>query len=47
MSIMMASSYNTIPAAQMTQVVTNYQYEIKKENDKRNIYLLKSSYTSM
>ena len=40
-------SYNTIPAAQMTQVVTNYQYEIKKENDKRNIYLLKSLYLNV
>ena len=36
-----ANSYHTIPAAKMTQAVTNYEYEIKKEDDKRNIYLLK------
>ena len=41
------NSYNTIPAAKMTQAVTNYQYEIKKENDKRNIYLLKSLYLNV
>ena len=40
-------NYNTIPAAQMTQVVTNYQYEIKKEDDKRNIYLLKATYLNV
>ena len=41
------NSYNTIPAAKMTQAVTNYQYEIKKENDKRNIYLLKPQYLNV
>ena len=38
------NSYHTIPAANMTQAVTNYQYEIAKEDDKRNIYLLKPTY---
>ena len=41
------NSYNTIPAAKMTQAVTNYQYEIKKENDKRNIYILKPQYLNV
>ena len=41
------NSYNTIPAAKMTQAVTNYQYEIKKEDDKRNIYLLKPQYLNV
>ena len=31
----------------MTQVVTNYQYEVKKEDDKRNIYLLKASFINV
>ena len=38
------NSYHTIPAAKMTKAVTNYQYEIKKEDEKRNIYLLKPAY---
>ena len=41
------NSYNTVPAAQMTQAITNYEYEIKKEDDKRNIYLLKSLYLNV
>ena len=41
------NSYHTIPAANMTQAVTNYQYEIKKEDDKRNIYLLKPDYLNV
>ncbi len=40
-------SYHTIPAANMTQAVTNYQYEIKKEDEKRNIFLLKPEYLSV
>ena len=40
-------SYHTIPAANMTQAVTNYEYEIKKEDDKRNIYLLKPDYLNV
>ena len=41
------NSYHTIPAAKMTQAVTNYQYEIQKENDKRNIYVLKPEYLNV
>ena len=41
------NSYHTIPAANMTQTVTNYQYEIKKEDDKRNIFLLKPDYLNV
>ena len=40
-------SYHTIPAANMTQAVTNYQYEIAKEDDKRNIFLLKPEYLNI
>ena len=40
-------SYHTIPAANMTKAVTNYQYEIEKENEKRNIFLLKSDYLNV
>ena len=40
-------SYHTIPAANMTQAVTNYQYEIKKEDDKRNIFILKPDYLNV
>ena len=42
-----ANSYHTIPAAKMPQVVTNYQYEIDKEDDKRNIFLLKPDYLNV
>ena len=31
----------------MTQAVTNYEYEIKKENAKRNIYVLKPDYLNV
>ena len=41
------NSYHTIPAAKMTQAVTNYQYEIQKEDDKRNIYVLKPEYLNV
>ena len=41
------NNYNTIPVAQMTTGITNYDYEIKKENAKRNIYLLKSLYLNV
>jgi len=41
------NAYHTIPAANMTQAVTNYQYEIKKENEKRNIFLLKPDYLNV
>ena len=41
------NAYHTIPAANMTQAVTNYQYEIAKEDDKRNIFLLKPEYLNV
>ena len=41
------NSYHTIPAANMTQAVTNYEYEIKKENNKRNIFVLKPIYLNV
>ena len=41
------NAYHTIPAANMTQAVTNYEYEIKKEDDKRNIFLLKPDYLNV
>ena len=41
------NNYNTIPVAQMTTGITNYDYEIKKEDAKRNIYLLKSLYLNV
>ena len=40
-------SYHTIPAAKMTLGITNYQYEMKKEDAKRNIYLLKPEYLNV
>ena len=41
------NNYNTIPVAQMTTGITNYDYEIKREDAKRNIYLLKSIYLNV
>ena len=41
------NSYHTIPASNMTQTVTNYQYEIDKEDDKRNIFILKPEYLNV
>ena len=41
------NTYHTIPVANMTKAVTNYEYEIKKENDKRNIFLLKPIYLNI
>jgi len=40
-------SYNTIPAAKMTTAITNYEYEMKKEDDKRNIFILKPRYLTV
>ena len=40
-------NYNTIPAAQMTKAITNYEYEVEKENNKRNIFLLKPTYLNV
>ena len=39
--------YHTIPAANITKSVTNYQYEIDKEDVKRNIFLLKPEYLNV
>ena len=41
------NSYHTVPAAKMTEAVTNYQYEMKKEDDKRNIFTLKPEYLNV
>ena len=41
------NAYHTIPAAKMTKGITNYEYEMKKENDKRNIYVLKSQFLNV
>jgi len=41
------NSYHTIPASKMTQAVTNYEYEIEKEDKKRNIFLLKPEYLNV
>jgi len=41
------NSYHTIPVAKMTQAVTNYEYEIAKEDDKRNIFILKPEYLNV
>ena len=41
------NSYHTIPVAKMTQAVTNYEYEIAKEDDKRNIFILKPEYLNI
>jgi len=41
------NNYNTIPAAQMTKEITNYEYEVEKEDNKRNIFLLKPTYLNI
>ena len=41
------NAYHTIPVANMTKAVTNYQYEINKEDEKRNIFLLKPDYLNV
>jgi len=41
------NNYNTIPAAQMTKAITNYEYEVEKEDNKRNIFLLKPTYLNV
>ena len=41
------NAYHTIPVANMVKAVTNYEYEIEKENDKRNIYILKPDYLNV
>jgi len=40
-------SYHTIPVANMIQSVTNYEYELKKDEEKRNIYLLKNNFLNV
>lgn len=39
--------YVTIPSTQIITAVTNYEYESKIENDKRNIYILKPKYLNV
>jgi len=39
--------YNTVPASSIIKEVTNYQYEIEKEDAKRNIYLLKPKFLNV
>ena len=41
------NTYHTIPAANMTKAVTNYEYEMNKEDEKRNIFLLKGMYLNI
>ena len=41
------NAYHTIPVANMTKAVTNYEYEINKEDEKRNIFLLKPDYLNV
>ena len=41
------NAYHTIPVANMTKAVTNYEYEINKEDAKRNIFLLKPDYLNV
>ena len=41
------NSYHTLPAANITTPITNYEYEMKKENDKRTIYALKPEYLNI
>jgi len=39
--------YVTIPSSQVIRAVTNYEYESKIEDDKRNIYILKPQYLNI
>ena len=41
------NTYHTIPVANMTKAVTNYEYEMNKEDEKRNIFLLKPDYLNV
>jgi len=40
-------SYHTIPVANVVKAVTNYDYELDKENKKRDIFILKNSYLNV
>ena len=39
-----ANAYHTIPAANMTRAINNYEYEMDIETNKRNIFILKPDY---
>ena len=39
--------YNTVPASSIIKEVTNYQYELKKQDAKRNIYLIKPQFLNV
>jgi hypothetical protein len=39
--------YTTLPSTQILTPVTNYEYETKIENDKRNIFVLKPQYLNV
>ena len=38
--------YKTLSGSQLLKSVTNYEFEVEKNDDKRNIFLLKSNYIS-
>ncbi|OUU63772.1 MAG: hypothetical protein CBD72_05705 [Flavobacteriaceae bacterium TMED212] len=38
--------YKTLSGSNLLKSVTNYEYEVEKNDDKRNIFLLKSNYIS-
>ena len=40
-------SYHTIPVANVVKAITNYDYELSKENKKRDIFILKNSYLNV
>ena len=40
-------SYTTLPSTQVVTPITNYEYEAKIENDKRNIFVLKPRYLNV
>ena len=39
--------YQIVPTSSFIREVTNYQYEERLENDKRNIYVLKPEYLNV
>ena len=45
--IIIAGLEVTVPSIQFTSEVSNYDYEIQMENDKRNIYVLKQRYLNV
>ena len=40
-------TYHTIPVANVVKPVTNHEYELKIDEDKRNIFLLKNTYLNV